>query len=66
MVAGAGGNGVWSGMDGQFRIFGFKLFGMDGQWGPTVLAQCVTGSLCCTTETEETLLISCTLILKKF
>ena len=33
------------------------IFGMDGQWGSTVQHRelCVTGSLCCTTETEEIL-----------
>ena len=31
------------------------IFGMGGQWGPTVQHRelCVTGSLCCTTEIEE-------------
>ena len=42
------------------------MFGMDGQWGPTVQHRelCVIGSLCCTTETENTLEINYTLILK--
>ena len=33
------------------------LFGMDGQWDPTVQHRemCVIGSLCCTTELDETL-----------
>ena len=33
------------------------IFGMDGQWDPTVQHRemCVTGSLCCTTELDETL-----------
>ena len=33
------------------------IFGMDGQWGPIVQHRelCVIGSLCCTTEFEETL-----------
>ena len=42
--------GIWWG-------FGIIAFGMDGQWGPTIQHRelCVTGSLCCTTELEETL-----------
>ena len=46
--------------DGQ-AVWGFWMqtvvFGMDGQWGSTVQHRelCVTGSLCCTTETEEIL-----------
>ena len=38
-------------------------FGMVGQWGPSVHHRelCVTGSLCCTTEIEETLQINYTL-----
>ena len=33
------------------------MFGMDGQWNPTVphKEMCVTGSLCCTTELDKTL-----------
>ena len=33
------------------------IFGMDEKWGPTVqyMELCVTGSLSCTTEIEETL-----------
>ena len=33
------------------------IFGMDGQWGPTLQHRelCVITSLCCTTEIEETL-----------
>ena len=33
------------------------IFGMDGQWGPTVQHRkmCVLGSLCCTIEIEKTL-----------
>ena len=33
------------------------MFGMDGQWDPTVehREMCVTGLLCCTTELDETL-----------
>ena len=49
-----GGNGMWA-------VWGFGMqtviFGMDEQRGPTVQHReaCVIGSLCCTTETEETL-----------
>ena len=48
--------GEW--MDGPLGGFGCKLlFGMDRKWGSTVQHRemCVTGSLCCTTEPEETL-----------
>ena len=33
------------------------IFGMDGQWDTTVQHRemCVIGSLCCTTEIDETL-----------
>ena len=33
------------------------IFGMDGQWDPTVQHRemCVIGSLCCTTELDEAL-----------
>ena len=33
------------------------IFGMDGQWDPTVKHReiCVIGSLCCTVELEKTL-----------
>ena len=33
------------------------IFGMDGQWDPTVQPReiCAIGSLCCTTELDETL-----------
>ena len=43
------------------------IFGKDGQWGSTVQQRelCMTGSLCCTTEIEETLYINYTLIKKK-
>ena len=39
---------------------------MDGQWDPTVQHReiCVIGSLCCTTELDETLEINYTLINK--
>ena len=53
-VGGRGGRG----MDGHYGDLGCKLtFGMDGQWDPTVQQRemCVTGSLCCTTELDETL-----------
>ena len=44
--------GIWG------EGFGYKLiFGMDGQWDPTVQHRelCVSESLCCTTELEEAL-----------
>ena len=46
-----GGQGVWG------WWMQMVTFGMDEQWGPTVQHRelCVTGSLCCTTEIEETL-----------
>ena len=53
-----------SGMDGHlgFVLFFFfwmqtVIFGMDGQWDPTVQHRemCVTGSCCCTTELDKTL-----------
>ena len=45
------GRGVW-GLGMQT-----VTFGMDGQWGPAVQHRelCVIGSICCTTEIEETL-----------
>ena len=50
------------GMDGHLGVLVFfwmqtVVFGMDGQWGPTVQnrEQCVIESLCCTTKLEETL-----------
>ena len=54
----ARGKGERSGMEWEFGVGGCKLtFGMDGQWGPTVQHRelRVTGSLCCTTDIEETL-----------
>ena len=45
----------------MWAVWGFGMqtviFGMDEQRGPTVQHReaCVIGSLCCTTETEETL-----------
>lgn len=46
-------------MDGHFGVLGMQtvIFGMDGQWDPTVQHRemCVLGSLCCTTELDETL-----------
>ena len=41
-------------------------FGMDGQWDHTVqhIEMCVIGSLCCTTELDETLSINYTSIIK--
>ena len=47
-----------SGRDGNFGCLGMQtvIFVMDGQWDPTVQHRemCVTGSLCCTTELDET------------
>ena len=46
-------------MDGHFGVFCMQIviFGMDGQWGPTVQSRemCVIGSLYYTIESEETL-----------
>ena len=48
----------------EWMVYGFVMqtiiFGMDGQWGPTVQhrALCMIGSLCYTTEIEETLYIN--------
>ena len=41
------------------------IFGMDGQWSPTIQygELCVIGSLCCTIEVEETLQINYALII---
>lgn len=55
MVPGGSGEGVeWTGSLG----FGMKnvIFGMVGHWGPTAQhwELYVIGSICCTTETEET------------
>ena len=51
--------GEGSGMMGIWGAFWMQpvIFGMDWQWGPTVQHReiCVIGSLCCTTELEETL-----------
>ena len=61
--------GEWGGskMDGHFGVFWMQTIksGMDGQWDPTVQHRelCVIGSLCCTTELEETLQINYTLII---
>ena len=53
-----GGERGGSGMDGHLGGLGMQtvIFG-GGQWGPTVQHRemCVTGSLCCTNELEETL-----------
>ena len=53
-----------SGVSGMQTV----IFGMDGQWDPTVQHRemCVIGSLSCTTELEETLYINYTLIIIKF
>ena len=51
------GEGVgWMGILGVFRMQ-TVIFGKDGQWDPTAQHRemCVTGSLCCTTEPDETL-----------
>ena len=56
------------GMDRHLGVFWMQtvIFGMDGHWGPTVQHRemCAIGSLCCTTEHEETLYINYTLIKK--
>ena len=52
-----GGQREWDG----WGVWGWRrqtvTSGMDGQWGPTAQHRelCMTESLCCTTETEETL-----------
>lgn len=57
IISGAGG-------EGGTGILGFwgrqtVLFGMDGQWDPTVQLRelCAIGSLCCITEFDDTLCI---------
>ena len=55
VVARGSGEGMrWT---GSLALVDSIIFGMNGQWGPTVQHRelCVTGSLGCTTETEETL-----------
>ena len=51
LLEGVGWVGIWG-------IWGIQtvIFGMDGQWDPTVQHRemCVIGSLCCTTELDET------------
>ena len=46
-------------MDGHFGVLGMQtfIFGIDGQWDPTVQHRemYVIGSLCGTTELDETL-----------
>ena len=56
----------WMGILGFFLIQ-TVIFGTDGQWDPTVQHRemCVIGSLCFTTELDETLEINYTLIIKK-
>ena len=55
-----GGEGGWREEIGGPAVWGFWMqtvvFGMDGQWGPTIQHRelCVIGSLCCTTEIEKT------------
>ena len=46
----------WMGILGVFWMQ-TVIFGMDGQWDPTVQYRemCVIWSLCCTTELDETL-----------
>ena len=54
-----GGEGVRVGWMGILRVLWMQtaIFGMDGQWDPTVQHRemCVIGSLFCATELEETL-----------
>ena len=54
-VPGVGGVG-WMGILGVFEMQ-TVIFGMDGQWDPTVQHRkmCVIGSFCCKTELDETL-----------
>ena len=53
------GEGGGSGIDGHLGVFWMQIviFGMDGQWDPTVQHRelCVIRSLCRTAEIEETL-----------
>ena len=53
------GEGKGVGWMGTLGVLGMQtvLFGMDGQWYPTVehREMCVIGSLCCTTELDDTL-----------
>ena len=55
-----GGSGGVGGM-GILGVWGMQtvIFEMDGQWDPTLQYRemCVIGSLCCTTELDETLSI---------
>ena len=57
-------------MDGHLGALGMQtiIFGVEGQWDPTIQHKemYVTGSLCCTTELDETLYINYTLIIMKF
>ena len=66
MVVRGGGEREWDGWGAWGWWMQTVMFGMDGQWGPTVQHRqlCVTGSLCCATEVEETLQINYTLIKK--
>ena len=51
------GEGVgWIGILGVWEMH-TVVFGIDGQWNPTVQHRemCVIGSLCCTTDPDETL-----------
>ena len=51
------GGKVWDSLAFWGFVMQTVIFGMDGQWGPSVLHRelCVIGSLCCAIEIEETL-----------
>ena len=57
VVAGRGRGDEWDGQGVWAFCMRTVTFGMDGRWGPTVQHRelGVTGSLCCTTDAEETL-----------
>ena len=52
-----GGGAEWDGQAVWDFWMQIVIFGMDGQWEPTVQHRemCVIGSLCCTTELDKTL-----------
>ena len=54
-----GGEREGSGMDGHLGVLRMQtvIFGLDRQWDPIMQHRemCVIGSLCCTTELDETL-----------
>ena len=62
-----GGKGERVGLMGILGVFWMQtvIFGMDGQWDPTVQYRemCVIGSLCCKTELEEALKINYALVI---